>query len=422
MTEGEILRLGMGLVVVGLIYAGVRRSRDWSDKPTLMAELVDTRLHYALAGLVLSLSAPVAMRKPLGEGADLANVYLAGIWGLTVGCSFDLRLLRRFTRPLLWLEIGHLILLAIVVWILTYGFFQVVVEEGADAGRGAVMWTVCGLGAASWMRRRSGGRGKGKGKNVGWFPSVSAMAGILLAGIGLMQLRSGSFPVRQPLAFPQVIVVEGVWEGVLWCLVLGALVGLIVDLATREVRRGHLYFLLAAGLLLGCGMALVLGLEPLWVGTVAGIWLINATLRRLDLLRALEQGQGLVRTVLPGVAGWTLGTALLAGGFDLAFAGWILLILIVGVPAVRLGVWHGVGKLLERSALRRTGVEPRQLLELDDLALIVALGLVAVLPAAQGAALLAAALVGQRLMHLVAVLAGDKLTRLTGARVGPQAT
>ena len=93
MTEGEILRLGMGLVVIGLIYAGVRRSRDWPEKPTLMAELVDTRLHYVLAGLILSMSAPVAMRRPLGEGADLAHVYLAGIWGLIVGCSFDLRLL-----------------------------------------------------------------------------------------------------------------------------------------------------------------------------------------------------------------------------------------------------------------------------------------------------------------------------------------
>ncbi|MEE3258087.1 MAG: hypothetical protein VX293_02640, partial [Candidatus Latescibacterota bacterium] len=149
---------------------------------------------------------------------------------------------------------------------------------------------------------------------------------------------------------------------------------------------------------------------------------INATLRRLDLLRTLEQGQGLVRKVLLGVAGWTLGTAFLGGGLDLVFAGWVLLILIVGVPAVRLGVWHGVGRLLGLSALRRTRVEPGQLLELDDLALIVALDLVAVLPAAQGAGLLVAALVGQRLMHLAAVLAGEKLTRLTGARVGPQAT
>jgi hypothetical protein len=225
-----------------------------------------------------------------------------------------------------------------------------------------------------------------------------------------MQLRPGGFEVRLPLGFPSVVVVEGTWAECGSCLVLGALVGLIVDLATRGVSRGYLYYVIAAGLLLGSGMAGALGLEPLWVGAVAGIWLVNATMRRLDILRSLEQGQDMVRTVLPGVAGWMLGAALVEGGFELAFGTWVLLALIAVVPGVRLGIWHGMGQLLDRSVHQRTGVGPRQLLELDDLGLVIALSLATVLPAGQGAALLAATLLGQRLMHVVAVWAVGRLS------------
>jgi hypothetical protein len=68
-----------------------------------------------------------------------------------------------------------------------------------------------------------------------------------------------------------------------------------------------------------------------------------------------------------------------------------------------------MGKLLDRSVHQRTGVGPRQLLELDDLGLVIALSLAVVLPAGQGAALLAAALLGQWLMHAVAVWAVGRL-------------
>ena len=130
----------------------------------------------------------------------------------------------------------------------------------------------------------------------------------------------------------------------------------------------------------------------------------------LGYLRALEQGQDMVRTVLPGVAGWALGAALSEGGLDFAFGVWVFLALVAVVPGMRFGAWHGMKQLFNRSVDQRIGVGPRQLLELDDLGLVIALGLAAVLPAGQGAALLAAALLGQRLMHVVAVWAAGKLS------------
>ncbi len=402
MADAEVLlSFGVGLAVVGLIYAAVRFCRLRASHSPLLAELLAARVQYALAGLVFGLLTPLDMRPILGAAANLATSFLVGIFGLVIGCSIELRLLRQFSRSLL-LEIGYLVLLGLGLWTLSYGFSQ----GGVDR---AALWGVYGLGAACWMRQSRRGGSKKK-KSAGWLPSASALAGLLLAGVGLMQLRPGGFEVRLPLGFPSVVVVEGTWAECGSCLVLGALVGLIVDLATRGVSRGHLYYMIAAGLLLGSGMAGALGLEPLWVGAVAGIWLVNATMRRLDILRTLEQGQDMVRTVLPGVAGWVLGATLVEGGFELAFGVWVLLALVAVVPGMRLGVWHGMGKLLDRSVHQHTGVGPRQLLELDDLGLVIALSLATVLPAGQGAALLAAALLGQQLMQVVAVWAVGRLS------------
>ena len=403
MADAEVLlSFGVGLAAMGLIYAAVRLCRSRISHSPLLAELLAARVQYALAGLVFGLLAPLDMRPILGAAADLATSFLVGIFGLVVGCSMELRLLRHFSRPLLLLEIGYLILLGLGLWGLSYGFSQ----GGVDR---AALWGVYGLGAACWIRQSRRGGSKKK-KIAGWLPSASALAGLLLAGVGLMQLRPGGFVVRLPLGFPPVVVVEGTWAECGSCLVLGALVGLIVDLATRGVSRGYLYYVIAAGLLLGSGIAGALGLEPLWVGAVAGIWLVNATMRRLDILRALEQGQDMVRTVLPGVAGWALGAALVEGGLELAFGVWVLLALVAVVPGMRLGVWHGMGKLFDRSVHQHTGVGPRQLLELDDLGLVIALTLAAVLPAGQEAALLTAALLGQRLMHVVALSAVGRLS------------
>ena len=125
------------------------------------------------------------MRPSLSAAADLAAAFLVGIFGLVVGCSIELRLLRHVSRSLLLLEIGYLILLGLGLWALSYGFSQGGVE-------GAALWGVCGLGAACWVRQSRREEGKQK-KTTGWLPSVSALVGLLLAGVGVMQLRPGGF-------------------------------------------------------------------------------------------------------------------------------------------------------------------------------------------------------------------------------------
>ena len=360
-NAGVLLSFGVGLAAVGLIYAAVRLCRSRDSHSPLLAELLAGRVQYGLAGLVFGLLSPLNMRPSLSAAADLATSFLVGIFGLVFGCSIELRLFRSTNRPLLLLEIGYLVLLGLGLWALSYGL------EGVDR---AALWGMYGLGAACWIRQSRSGN-KIKKKSAGWLPSASALAGVLLAGVGLMQLRSEGFEVRLPLGFPS-IVVEGTWAECGSCLVLGALIGLIVDLATRGVSRGYLYYIIAVGLLLGSGMAGALGLEPLWVGAVAGVWLVHANDASLGYFVRLGAGTRHGADDVAWGCGWVLGAALVKGDFEFAFGAWVLLALVAVVPGARLGMWQGMGKMVDRSVHQRTGVGPKQLLALDDLGLVIA--------------------------------------------------
>ena len=104
MASAEVLlSFGVGLAAVGLIYAAVRLYRSRASHSPLLAELLASRVQYALAGLVFGLLAPLNMRPVLGAAADLATSFLVGIFGLVVGCSVELRLLRNISRSLLLL-------------------------------------------------------------------------------------------------------------------------------------------------------------------------------------------------------------------------------------------------------------------------------------------------------------------------------
>ena len=79
MASAEVLlSFGMGLAAVGLIYAGVRLCRSRASHSLLFAELLASRVQYALAGLVFGLLAPLNMRPILGAAADLATSFLVG--------------------------------------------------------------------------------------------------------------------------------------------------------------------------------------------------------------------------------------------------------------------------------------------------------------------------------------------------------
>ena len=140
-----------------------------------------------------------------------------------------------------------------------------------------------------------------------------------------------------------------------------------------------------------------MGLEPLLVGAVAGIWLINATLRRLDILHVLDRGHTLTQFALPFAVGWVLGVGLPGNGVDLEVLAITLMVVLVFRPLVRVGGAKLSVRAFRAQGRKRTGPQEKaeDLLVLDDIALVIAAALYAFLPRAAGLAALVAVLVGQ---------------------------
>ena len=307
MTE-EIYILGrfcLGLFLIGGLYLWVRQRRAGDGLPAAVEELLESRMHYGLVGGIVGYTALPDLQLLVGEVAVLAVAFFGGWCGLVAGLGFDLRTLRRSHSAPLVVEGGRAGLMVLLVLMLAYVSSPLLQPAGFSTG-GAELLMLCGVGVTGVsLQRRALKVPKARLKRWVWRPSLAAGIGVVLAGLGSMQLRQIPFVIRQPFAsMTKIIVVEELASEVIWGLVLGAVIGFSVDLITRGAERGELFFLIGSGLALGCGIAAGLGLEPLWIGLVAGTWLINCTLRRLDILQVVEGGHRTMKIGLYFTAGW----------------------------------------------------------------------------------------------------------------------
>lgn len=386
----ELARFSMGLALAAGLGALARRA---PTGPGFWASLLAPRLHYGLAGVVCGYTFLPALQQPFAEVVLLALVFCGGWMGLVAGCSFELRQWRSQQLGGLLLEGGQACMAVILVLLVVYlvGLFP---QAGTIYLSGAALEVVCGIcmvgisSAGSERPRR---------------PPVAALGGALLAALGISQLQAVSFQIAAPFeAAARWIAVDTTAGELFWASVLGCATGLVGDLSTRdELGSGTVCFLLAGALLLGGGLAAALGLEPLWVGLLAGIWLINSTLRRLDVLRAVEQGHDLVQIGLLFGCGWLLGMGLEEGEMSMGVFAWVL-VLVVGLRlAARLGNRLSGQYQQTRGAARHASPRAAQLLELDDVGLALAASLMRALPLEAGTAVLGAVAAGQFGMRLI---------------------
>lgn len=416
MTTGtvEVLRLGAGILLAAGTYPLHRVSQRLDPQLYWWAlPLADVRFAALAAGALVGLALPDHLGASLNHVAGMGLVFVAGWLGLTAGCGLDLRVLRRHRPAPLLYEAAEAPALLVVLAVLVFASSQFLgVPSGLNATTGVFLVAAMCMAGDPLPSSRTSRKTSGP-KHGFWRPGASAMAAIALVAVGAAFTQAPPLSLRLPgVGALHPVLIESAGLRIWWGLVLGGVAGLLCDLATKEdFALEGLYYLLAAVILLCSGMAAALGLEPLLVGGVAGLWLINATLRRMDVVHVLDRGQAAPRLAVPVLAGWGLGQYFPGGGWvAVDWTAWaVALIAVVGLrPLAKL--WElNRSSNPNRAGTRSPGSGPGRRaedlaarLEVGELPVLVALVLSRYEPHATGWSVLFALVLGQAVLAVAA--------------------
>ena len=326
-----------------------------------MHAFTEARLHHVVVGWVVGFASMPLLGPWLERGVLLAALFLVGWYAMTFGALVDWRVMRLMNRQMLRSEGGQLAALLFVMVLVWYATERTsTLDWRLFIGLGGVM--AMSLPQAQLERRPM--RMRNSAQRI---PSVAIGVGIILLGISGLELRQ-EVAIVFFLPFSNPIVLEGMLGRVIGSLALGAAVGLLVDMVTRGAKRAYFGYLVGGGILIGVGIGTNVAVEPLWIGAIAGIWIINTTLNRVAVLQLAEGGSAVVRISLLGIVGVLAGTQIAEGQFvGRLFA--LSLALFLCLPAIRY-----VGQRMAGQAGRQM-VYWRSLFNQGDLGLVATLAL-----------------------------------------------
>ena len=386
-----------GLFALRIAVAASDTPRSWPVR-----SLTDPQAVAILCGAMLGWAAPEWLARPFGLVLLPGLAFFAGWMGVAAGCGLDLRALKGGQATGFLFEAAAASAAVLALFCLSLLGEMVAGVRSLGAPALLVLAAVCVAGPAMPAPGVGGSRvRRGKGMGGGFrVPSTLAVVAVLLAALGMGLESTEPVHLSPPglLDSQPLLQLEGPLERLLWGLAAGCLAGFLADMATRvDFAPGGLYPPLAAVVLLAVGLSGGIGLEGLLVGAVAGFWLINATLRRLDILRVLDRGARFPRVTVPFLAAWYVGAGLRQGLMDtIVFA-----VVAVGVvalrPVVRLVTARVVESAIDRRRRRRPPPAAAQGISIDELGLVIGVLLLKPLHPAAGvgglAGVLTAALV-----------------------------
>jgi hypothetical protein len=139
------------------------------------------------------------------------------------------------------------------------------------------------------------------------------------------------------------------------------------------------------------------GIDTLLVGTICGFWLVNATLRRLDILHVVERGATVPRLLAPFLAGWLVGDSLKATGVDSGVFLFVLLLLLLLRPTARVLARR---MLQSHSSGRRQERQSASVVEINEIGILLVVMLTRFVEPATGAGAVAAVLLAKWLLGI----------------------
>ena len=266
-----------------------------------------------LVGLTLGLLVPPI--SSLERALHLILIFLSGSLGFLFGVKVELRILRRISRAVWGLSLFQAFFTLLVVTIPLTFILPIWgrTETGVDLLR---ISAALGIVASVTMPPAVSLLSKRTERKRAVFRVVETMA---LSGDVVVFVFLGFLLMLQRGEAISLVGIEigGAGGRLLTALICGGLVGCLADFVSRRERSlQERVYLVVGVLLVGIGTAGALGVPSVFIGLIAGAWLINATSRRVAVLETMDRIRDFVEGTLLVLIGAVLPMASLLRSRD----------------------------------------------------------------------------------------------------------
>lgn len=282
---------GTLLLAAGLIFLA-RRSGSAAALFRPLRNLTFFNVHYLLAGAGFAALFPGAYA-PAFQGILGPVIIFCLAWvGLYFGCGLEVRFHQRFSAGILLNNVIQPLIVFLVFMIAGIAYLQLNGDTAAGLEQFYLIALCCGF---SLYRRH------GILYRSGQYPTIPALEDVLPAGhvLPVILLAVAAFLWGGDHEFHVFgRVFSGAAPYFLTLTAIAVMAGMVLNMLIAGARSvtGMSAVLAGIAAVLG-GLAFSLGFSSLFLGAGAGAFLINASLKRIQLLDALNAGQGIVERV-----------------------------------------------------------------------------------------------------------------------------
>lgn len=301
----------MALLVLGIALALLAASLHWMrglDLPAYVQVLLRGKAHYLLAGILLGVgfSSDVEGVRVL-QHAQISLMSLLIIWfGLELGIQTEFRMLKKTSARLLIFDATQSVVTFLLTLVITIFFLPRLARhllEGAGPFVLASMLSVAASVTAPWAQGTS--RPSPSPSEVEGGGSTHALGNAV--SILLFGCISTLFIAHPPISIASRVFFERT-DALLLSVAIGVGAGILFDTALRvEPELEKAAYLIVALTAAAGGLCVSFDLPALFVGLIAGGWLINVTLRRRDVQALSERIHPVIESLFLVVAGSMIG-------------------------------------------------------------------------------------------------------------------
>ncbi len=281
-------------------------------------------LHHVFVGFLIGFSGSSSFSHFILQGVSFSALILIGWFAVMIGATLDMRLIRYFDLRRVGIELVISLGTMVIVFVT-----NLVIPESFSISFW-VLLVLFATGSLCWPPQRIPDSNVRIVRRGWWIPSGAMMLGLIALGLaGLYQKELVPISFAQPFATPMIF--HSRIEFAMSSLAMGCVLGVLLDLVTRGISRKYMGYVVSAGLMVFVGIGANVGLDPIWIGFVGGIWFINTTIERRDVLLIFGQGDRMLNRCIFFLCGLIIGSQSVLNNIDFKIGIWFFVIFIIHV-------------------------------------------------------------------------------------------